>query len=104
MAGVFEERTLASSHGNFHGPWLRKCLRVIDCELVQKRVGIKALETFGQPHVFARATESSSVREIRRLDNERVAFPMAARVPFQLANLIGKMRAVFDWNDADVVN
>src|SRR5215831_6807267 len=104
MAGVFEERTLASRHRNFHSPWLRKSLRVVDRELVQKRVGINTLETFRQPHVFACATESSSVREIRRLHDERVAFPMAARVSFQLTNVLRNMRPVFQWNDADVVN
>src|SRR5262245_29446111 len=104
MAGVFEEWTLASRHGNLHGPWLRKCFRVVDRELVQKRVGIKTLETFSQAHIFACATKSSSVCEVRRLDDERVAFPMASRVSFQLANLLRKMRPVFEWNDADVVN
>src|SRR5262249_38522043 len=104
MTGVLEKWIPASRDGNFHSPWFCKRVRIVDRELVQKRVGIKPLETFGQPHIFARATESSAVREVRRLDDERVAFPMASRVSFQLANLLRKMRPVFEWNDADVVN
>src|SRR5262249_28730550 len=104
MAGVLEKRIPALRDGNFHSPWFRKCVRIVDRELVQKRVGIKPLEMFGQPHIFARATESSPVREVRRLDDERIAFPMASRVSFQLANLLRKMRLAFEWNDADVVN
>src|SRR2546422_5107297 len=99
MAGVFEYPALGFRHGNLYGPRLCKCRRILDCELVEKRIRIHAPETFDETHVLARSPESRLVREIRGLDNQGLAFPMAARVSLPQPDILWKMRTAIEGDD-----
>src|SRR5437867_1227059 len=98
-----ENWTVALRHGDLHGPRLCKCRRIVNRELVKKRVRIQALEAFREPHVLAGSSEGRLVCEIRRLDDQGIAFPMAARVSFPLADILWKMRTPIEGNDAGVM-
>src|SRR6187401_1218839 len=68
-------------------PRLRPCLRVVDAHLVQDHVGTHSREPLGDRDIAAvprtTAIDADTGREaadILRLDNERVAVPVTARV------------------------
>src|SRR5580658_7633614 len=44
LAGVLEKRAVDLSHGDFSGPRLGPRARIVDCELIQHRVGVQAGE------------------------------------------------------------
>src|SRR5438093_8670536 len=54
--------------------------RILDGDAVRQQIGPGPGVPLGQMQVFARSLEIGLVREIRHLDDERVALPPAARV------------------------
>ena len=68
-----------------HAPWLRVRDCIVHRELVAQALRVDALEAFGQLQLVAVngpvavAAEPRAVREIRRLDHERVALEVTAR-------------------------
>src|SRR5215831_13732038 len=93
MAGVLVYRTWCLLHRNLAGPWPHEGLRIVDGELVKKRVLIEAGETFGQAHILSRSSEVRFVREVRRFDDESFALPPAPGVAKPLMNTRRQMRA-----------
>src|SRR2546425_4194140 len=100
MTGVLVY-AIALGQGDLHGPGLGISRRIIDCELVDERVGVETPETFDEPHVRAGSSEGRLIREIRRLDDQPVAVPMTNRVSIPQADGLWKMRTSVDGNDAD---
>src|SRR6185295_4672861 len=86
VARVLVEMILGDRPGIFAGPRLIPGLRILDCEPVLQRVRARARETLRDLEVLGRAAEAGLVGEVRRLDDERVAFPMPHRVAEPLAD------------------
>ena len=75
-------------------PRLDVGLRIVDVHFVPQFVGVDAVDPLGQLEVGAvaqavavAAADAGLVGEVRRLDDERVAFPVAARVAQVLPDL-----------------
>src|SRR4030095_11145066 len=63
------------------GPRFRPCLRIVHRDGVLERVRTGARPTFGQMQVLARSHEIRLGTEIGDVDDQRLAFPAAPRVP-----------------------
>src|ERR1700730_11712048 len=75
VAGVFQYRTRAPRHGNLRGPWLGEASRIVDREFVHHRLRSGPGEPLDQVQFFAGSSEVRLIREISRVDDERIAFP-----------------------------
>ena len=116
MARVFVQRIVRSPHGHRNGPRLRERRRIIDRELVRHRVGVDPREPLDQMHVrpnqrdpIVGVSEAPSsvvglVGEVRRLDHQCVAFPVAPRVAEPLPNRRRGMRAIVQGHDPCLMN
>src|SRR6266702_7417401 len=104
MARILKYRTRSSGHRNLHGPRLRKRRRIVDGKLIEERIRIEAPEAFDEAHVLAGASESRLVGEIRRLEDQGIALPMAARVPLPLADMLWQMRTPVDGDDTGLMS
>ena len=71
--------------------------------MVDERIGVEALETFDELHVGAGSSEGRLLREICRLDDQPIAFPMPNRISIPRADIRGQMRTPIKRNDADFV-
>src|SRR5207248_1563186 len=91
MTGVFKQLAVTLRQRDFDSPRPRPCRRIVDCELINERVRIQTLEALGEFHILAASAKWILVREIRGLDDKRVAFPMASRVPLPQADILSKM-------------
>src|SRR6185436_17000950 len=80
MAGILEQRPLGGDHRNFRAPWPGPCGGIVNRKLVEDPVGADAREAFDDMQRCTRSLERGPVGEIRRVDDERVALPAAARV------------------------
>jgi hypothetical protein len=67
------------------------------------RVGIHSRESLDHTQIFARASQWIFAVEIRCLDNERVAVPMAARIASPLPDISRDVRPDVQRNDASVM-
>src|SRR5471030_148767 len=67
-------------HRNHRRPRAAPRIRILDGELVIDRVLVRAPEALRELHVLGGSLEGHALEigEVRRLDHERVAFPMAA--------------------------
>src|SRR5207244_3595972 len=92
VARVLEEWTVGVKHRKLCAPRLRPRLRVFDSELVQDPVRGDAREAFDDVQRVAGSLDRDLVVEVRRVDDERVAFPSPARIAAKLANLVRNMR------------
>ena len=63
-----------------------------------------AREALGQPHVLAGALERVLAVEIRRLDDQRLALPVAAVASRPLTDVWRQVRTSVERDDADVVD
>ena len=81
MAGVLEQRQLVQPHRHLRRPGRGPGPRVGDRELVEQRVGVDAREPLDQVAVRRRAPPAVPGAEVDGLDDQRVAFPAAARLP-----------------------
>src|SRR5262245_58068170 len=100
MARVFKKSTLALRHRNLDCPGPCPRIRIFNSKLINECVGIRPAETFDELHVFAASPERILIRKIRGFDNERVSFPMPARVAFPQTDIRWKMRTAIRRNDA----
>src|SRR4030095_14353406 len=89
-------------YGNLPRPGPRPRRRIVDRELVHERVGIDAGEPLHQPHARRGSGEARATKKVLRLDDERVAFPAAARASEPLWDAAGGLPA--QRNDAGVVD
>jgi hypothetical protein len=102
VTGVFVDGIPTLAHRNHCCP--RSCphRRIFDSELVEKRVSVGAREALDQVRVLARVGQAGFALEIRRVDNQRVSLPVAARVSLPLTN--APMGTPMQGNDASVVD
>ena len=87
MAGVLEHAVaVVALQRHLHRPRRRPRLRILDGHLVvddvvgDAREALRDLQRFAVPLAAAVDADARAVREVRRLDDERVAFEAAARV------------------------
>ena len=78
--------------------------RIIDRELVEERIRVDAREAFDQMQVRGGSSETRLLGEIGRVDDKRLAFPMATRVPGPLVDPVVEMRTPVQRHDAGVVD
>ena len=108
VARELVDRQLAPLHRQFHRPGLLPGVRIRHRELVEQRVGVDAGETLHQRPVPAGVPPGDMrpvVIEVHRLDHQRVAVPMAARITDVLPNPgLGGCGAAVERNDADGVH
>src|SRR6516162_9689371 len=77
VAGIFVDGLVALAHRNNSGERPRPYARIIDGELVHERVGVGAGELLDEVRVRAGVRETRLALEVDRVDDQRVAFPMA---------------------------
>ena len=104
MAGELDDRAKRRLHRHFSGPWSGPGLGIFGREAVEKRVLRNAGEAFDDAQVPAGAAEGRLAGEVRRLDNERIPLPTAARISHPLPDAVGRMRAPVEGNEPDVVD
>ena len=88
------------AHFLLHGPRFRPRRRILDRHGVLERLRVHARPAFDQVQVLARALEVDLRREVRDVDDQRVAFPVAARVAEPLPDRRREVRALLDRDDA----
>src|SRR4051812_17975983 len=103
VARVLEQRTDALLPRDFRRPWPRPRGGVVHGEAVHQRVVAGAREALRQLHVRARSLERRFVGEVRRLDDERVAVPPAARDSFELPYSLRRRWTAVERDDARIV-
>src|SRR5687768_4163182 len=81
-------------------PWSGPHRRILDPDRVLERVRVKARPPFDEVQVLVGTLEVGLWREIRHVDDQRLALPPAARIPPPLADVRRKMRSVGDRDEA----
>src|SRR5207247_7694959 len=81
VAGELVHRVLRVRHRQVERPRFRPRRGIGDGDLVDQRAAIGAREFFDEARVLAAVEGSSLGSEVRGLDDQRLAFPVAARVP-----------------------
>src|SRR6266566_4314178 len=92
---------------NSRRPRSGPCFRILDRKFVSERIRARAGEALRDAERFRiGALENHAVvrAEIRRLDHERIALPMAARVAQPLMQVLTDMRAPVHRNDSGAVD
>src|SRR5205823_2632182 len=84
----------------FHGPWPRPCRRVVDDHGVFDRCRIDPSPALHEMQFFARAPVAELWRKIGNVDNQRVAFPVSARITETLWDRRRQMRTRGHWDHA----
>src|SRR5262249_34898059 len=92
---------LQSEHGR---PRLGPRRGVVNGDFVAERIWSDPREAFDDAQGFRGPHEVAGTGEIRRVDDEGVAFPSAARVAAQFADARWKVRTPVDRNDASFMN
>ena len=72
--------------------------------MVVERIGSDAAPTFDEMQVLPGAFEVRPVAEIRGVDHQRVALPMATRVAQPLADVLIEMPSPIERDDAGLVH
>ncbi len=87
-------------------PRLREGGRIVDVDFVVDHFRIDAREALDHAQSFAvrRAADGGPVREVPRLDDERVAFEVAARITHEEMDARAKSRPAVERNHARVVH
>src|SRR4029453_14683052 len=80
MARVLVNEVVDAIEGNFAAPGARERRWIVDGELVENRVRAPPGEGFDHLQAFGRAPKSLERMKIRRLDDERIAFPPSDRI------------------------
>ena len=93
MARELVDRRAARHHRHSDRPRLGAQLRVVNHELVLKRVGVNASESFDQAQLRSGALKARLPVALGRLHDQRVAFPVSARSARPLSEPAGKGRA-----------
>src|SRR5262245_30840137 len=108
MAGVLIQRLWILRHRNSNSDRGREPARIRQRVLVQQRVGRRARESLDEgerpveiwTHRAAWAEVVDLLTEIRRLDDQRLPFPMPARVAVVLSDAARHVRAAVHPDDA----
>src|SRR5215475_8972914 len=69
----------------YHGPWSRPYCRILDGDPVFERGRASSCPALDEVQILARALKISFRREVRHVDHECIALPMATRVAVPLA-------------------
>ena len=108
VARVLVERSHDLGHRDRCRPRLREGRRIVDRDLVVHRTGTESREALDDATLLAGAIDSHvslvDVGEIDRLNDERIAFPVAARVAQPLFDAGPDVRTPVHRNDPRVVN
>src|SRR6185436_9317414 len=106
VAGVLKRLLALVSLGEVHRkrPRLRPGVRIVEGHRPLHRVGSQDREALGHLELVARSAVRRLVGEVRRLDHERVAFPMPSPVTDVLADAPGHVRTPIERDDARVVH
>ena len=107
VAGVLVEHPVGAEPWNRHGPRPNPRLRIAHRELVVDRRLVDAAKALDQHHLLRRAAErrgARRIREVRRLDDQRVALPPAARVSQPLPHRPRNVRTAVHGDEARLVN
>src|SRR5438552_467513 len=86
VAGVLVETLGRRVPRIFAGPRSVPRRRILDSEAIEERPRIDAREALDDVQVLARAAELRLVREVGRVDDERIALPMPDRVAHPFAD------------------
>src|SRR5438046_3553061 len=104
-----------TDHRQRYRPGLREIHWIFDGDFVRDRVGVFPCEPLHHMRIRALRNSPDAARgpargdpafavEVRRVDNECVAFPMAHRVTIPESNRRWRMRTAVDWDDTGVLN
>ncbi len=104
VACILEHGTFAFRHRDRGGPGLGERIRVVDGVLVEERVVVDTREAFLDVHLGAGPPEARFVREVRCVDDQRVAFPMATRIPAPLTDILRETGPIAQRDDAGGVD
>src|SRR2546426_5629585 len=104
VTGVLENPALALPPGNCGRPGFRPGCWILECDFVIDRVGIETREALDHMQAAGRTSEVRLVGEIRRIDDQCVAVPMAARVAEVLADALVQMRTPVQRDDSSFMN
>ena len=93
MAREFVDVAGRPRHRQFALPWLGERRRVVDLELIQKRIGVEKTEALDQVQISVPAeiaagvpVEAAAVVEVRGVNDKRVPLPATDRIPDQSRN------------------
>ncbi len=75
-----EDPTRRPPQRKLRGPWLKPDRRVVDGKSIRDRFRIHTRETLDQMQSGIRAAHARLLGEVRRVDDERSAFPTATRI------------------------
>src|SRR6188508_574827 len=89
--------------GHLGSPGLRPGGGIFDRESIEERVFSRAGEAFDQAHLFARTLKAGFLCEVRRFDDERIAFPVATGTSRKLTHIRRKRRTLVQRDDASFV-
>ena len=103
MAGKFVDRRLDLLQMDHGRPRTRPGRLIVDADLVVDPIGRDTGEALNEPQVLSRPQEVALRREIRGLDDECVAFPLAAGIPAPLADGLAEVGTTIERNDPRVV-
>src|SRR5713101_5135575 len=101
VARVLVHQLAALPQRKLRRPRTRPRRRIVGGEAVVDRVGVDAREALDEVQMFARASEFDLLRKVDRVDDERGAFPVSARIAHPPRH--GAMRAAVHRHDARVV-
>src|SRR4030095_3655724 len=91
VARVLVNRLGNPAHRHARGPRPRPGGRIVDLELVEKRIGVQTREALDEMRLRAGPAKARLAAKVRRLDHERAAFPAAPRVAFVLTEIRREM-------------
>src|SRR5262245_46672515 len=106
MAGILIERSISLAHGKSHGPLPRERRGIIYGVLVVKLVTIHAPEALDDMEILGRPAAAVVIRcddarlEVRRVDNQRVAFPVSTRIAQPVPDSLVRVPTAVQGNDA----
>src|SRR6185503_1112431 len=86
VTGVFEQVLACILVRDGNRPLFRESRRIDDGDPIVDLPGADARETLDEMEILRRAPIEHLVGEVRRIDDERVAFPLGDRVPHPLSN------------------
>src|SRR5262245_39742849 len=103
MTGVLVDEIARRRPRVLAGPRCCPCIRVFHYEAIEQRLCVKPREALDDVQILCRSSEPGLVCEIRRVYDERVAFPAADRVAEPLADALREVLPA-DTDDARVVH
>src|SRR5579872_3490960 len=104
MAGVLVDLIRSALQGNHQAPWFGPSPRISNRDFVLQAFRTGACEALHHMKLFARSGHEAGGFVVGGIDDQRVALPMAARIPQPELDRGWQMRTSIEWNDADVVN